>query len=372
MSSLSKQSNVDTDRLLILLGSGIAFLIIFSFGIYRLLIGDMVMGLVDICVSAVLLLLFIQTVRYKSIEYINILLVLMYMGGVFTVTYLKGAEVLFWAYAAVSATYFLLPVRLALPMNIVFILATVPILLSKVPMTELLSFYATLVLVGVFGFIFSARTEHQQLKLFQLATMDSLTRVENRHSLDVKLNEVISTRSRIPLPTSILVLDLDLFKKINDTYGHVMGDKVLMHFADIIKSTKRVSDRLYRFGGEEFVVITHNTSLENAGKLAEKLRKAVEDDSMMKTYSATVSIGVAEICDDDCVDNLLNRADKALYKAKEVSRNVVCLADPLKEKNKYRYVPYGKGSKDIKLEQKTKPKENDTVVSIRTFRNGMI
>lgn len=367
MLPIFKQFSFDRDNLPILLGSGLSFLVLFSFALYRLFTGDVNLGLVDLSISLVLLLLFVQALRSRQVEHISMLLVLTYMGGIFAVLYLKGAALLFWVYPAIAATFFLLPVRLALPMNIVFILATAPVFIMKLPMERLLSIYATMILVCVFGFIFSARTENQKKQLTQLATIDSLTLVENRRSLDERLDEVVATQTRIPLPASILVLDLDLFKKINDNYGHIMGDKILIHFADIIKSTIRISDRLYRFGGEEFVVIANNTTIENAGKLAESLRKLVEKDKMLKKYGVTVSIGVAEMMEVDSKNSWLHRGDKALYKAKDSGRNIVCLARPGIRKNSYIYEPF----LDFSGETLSVQEEIQSVISLGSYRNEM-
>lgn len=366
MSLKLKRLNIDSDTLPMLLGSGLSFLIVFSFAIYRFVSGEINLGLVDLTISSVLLILFIQAWRYRRLEHLNMLLVVTYMGGTFAALYLKGPEIMFWVYPAVAATYFLLPVRMALPINAVFILATTPLLIPGEPISGLLSIYSTVILVCLFGYIFSTRSENQRQELTQLATIDALTHVENRRSMDDRLIEVVATHARVPLPASILVLDLDYFKKINDEYGHIMGDKVLVHFAKIIKTTIRISDRLYRFGGEEFVIIANNTKLENAGRLAESLRKLVENDPVLTKFVVTVSIGVTEMTENDSKESWLDRADKTLYKAKEAGRNVVFVAKPYKQTSAYEYQPLKQFLSDAgSIERGVK-----SVVSLKTYKEG--
>ena len=129
------------------------------------------------------------------------------------------------------------------------------------------------------------------------------------------------------------MIDIDFFKKVNDTYGHASGDEVLRTAASVIKAQLRESDIPARYGGEEFAVLLPFTKLEEAKMVAERLRKAVENkkidiskintESPQKNISVTISLGVAEYNNGDSEDILLQNADKALYKAKESGRNRV-------------------------------------------------
>lgn len=326
MPSLIPQTKRDFEDLLILVGTGSTLVAVLPFALYRLLTGDVTLAIVDLIIVAVLTAVFHQTWHHKRVEHLNMLLTISYMGGLFAVLHLKGPDLLYWIYPCIAATYFLLPVRTALPINILCILATFPILLPKVSSIELLSIYPTLALLCIFGFTFSSRAEHQKLRLSQLATEDALTNIENRRSLDIRLDEVVANHSRISQPTAMLILDLDYFKRINDTYGHTTGDKILINFADLIKSNIRITDRLYRFGGEEFILIANNTNLDNAGKLGEFIRELIQNDPGLSKYNVTISIGVTEITDADDRDTWLHRADVALYEAKESGRNMTYLA----------------------------------------------
>jgi diguanylate cyclase (GGDEF)-like protein len=118
-------------------------------------------------------------------------------------------------------------------------------------------------------------------------------------------------------------LDIDYFKKINDTYGHDTGDKVLETMSSIFRVSIRGFDSLIRWGGEEFLLIAPTTDLEKAGLLAERLRKIIENQSFDTAGKITISLGVASFRSDDNKDSIVKRADEALYVAKRNGRNRV-------------------------------------------------
>lgn len=164
-------------------------------------------------------------------------------------------------------------------------------------------------------------------ELRKLASHDALTGLLNRRAL-LEVGEIEFGRARrYGYPLSIILLDCDHFKRVNDSFGHDVGDKVLMRFAEILKDAIRDADHVSRLGGEEFVVILPHTSLDGAMQLAERLRLSIVD-APIKAGSAeiwcTASFGVAELMTDDLTfTNLLNIADKAMYKAKASGRNRV-------------------------------------------------
>jgi diguanylate cyclase (GGDEF)-like protein/PAS domain S-box-containing protein len=168
-------------------------------------------------------------------------------------------------------------------------------------------------------------------KLLALATTDVLTELPNRRQFLDRLKEEFARVQRFSgQRSSILMLDLDLFKHVNDTHGHAMGDALLKHFAQLMRKTFRKIDTPARMGGEEFAVILPGTDLAAARTVAERLRELVAKTPLVqdeKTVSLTVSIGVATIDPRDSeTDQSLIRADKALYRAKENGRNRVEMA----------------------------------------------
>jgi len=167
---------------------------------------------------------------------------------------------------------------------------------------------------------------NQALKMTHI---DPLTKVNNRNSLNDTLNRTINLASHQNQNLSIIFLDIDCFKNINDTYGHSCGDKVLMTVADLIKHSLRSSDVIFRVSGEEFVIVLSDTGLAGAKVLAERIRKAIESHTLaydMATIKITVSIGIYDMHENDTADTLMKHADNAMYKAKYNGRNQVCLA----------------------------------------------
>ncbi len=171
-------------------------------------------------------------------------------------------------------------------------------------------------------------------KILQYATIDALTNLNNRRQFELRLWQEIATTKRQNNPLCAMMIDIDFFKKVNDTYGHASGDAVLRGVASIIKSTLRESDIPSRYGGEEFAVLLPYTHIDEAKIVGERLRKAVESTpiklndevSDVKTISVTISMGLAEFNKKETGEELFERADKALYQAKENGRNRVCVS----------------------------------------------
>lgn len=167
--------------------------------------------------------------------------------------------------------------------------------------------------------------------LNNIASIDTLTKVYNRRYLDKYLEEQIRVAKDSNLYLCVIMLDIDFFKKFNDTYGHVAGDYVLMHFADILKFNVREDDVVSRYGGEEFVVVLPGTDLPGAYIVAEKLRIMVEEMPLASISSEnppkiTCSLGISSYpLHGNNIDKLIQSADKALYKAKNSGRNRTCV-----------------------------------------------
>ncbi len=173
-----------------------------------------------------------------------------------------------------------------------------------------------------------ASVQKENKALARKVQFDPLTGIHNRYAFTTRLEYEHSRMSNDCAPACIVIADIDHFKVINDTYGHLVGDKVLVEVARRLKSTLRESDFLARYGGEEFVVILPETALGHAMNLAERLRLRIEATDFMvrkKVLDITISCGVAEIkVEDPSPYEALDRADKFLYEAKRTGRNKVC------------------------------------------------
>ena len=165
------------------------------------------------------------------------------------------------------------------------------------------------------------------------ATMDALTGLNNRRGFDRALKGAIASVKQGEGIFSLIILDIDHFKTINDTHGHLIGDKVLIGIARQLFKQMRGNDYLSRFGGEEFAVLLLNTPITGAFTVAENLRKSIEMLRLKHTKSGqqigkvTISIGVASYNMDESAEDIIQRCDKALYRAKSLNRNRTVLAD---------------------------------------------
>ena len=155
--------------------------------------------------------------------------------------------------------------------------------------------------------------------------IDPLTKCFNRRKFDQNVKETVTLARIAQLPISIFMLDIEFFKKVNDTYGHDMGDRVLINFANLIRRQLSAKETLYRWGGEEFVVLCQAYDLAKAADLAENLRKAVELSSICPKQRITCSIGVATWHEDESDETVFKRMDEALYAAKQTGRNRVMI-----------------------------------------------
>ncbi|PXX67677.1 diguanylate cyclase (GGDEF) domain-containing protein [Pseudomonas sp. LAMO17WK12:I10] len=170
-----------------------------------------------------------------------------------------------------------------------------------------------------------------QRKIEAQATLDSLTGLPNRRGFDLLAAQAMLEAQREPKPLTALLLDLDHFKRLNDTYGHLAGDQVLSGFARHLASCLRQSDIVCRWGGEEFIVLLKDTDSATALKIAEKIRLLIEQQRYTyegKNMRLTVSIGVTTLQADDTLHSLLSRADHAMYRAKQTGRNRTCVEMP--------------------------------------------
>lgn len=179
----------------------------------------------------------------------------------------------------------------------------------------------TSILYGIIEDITIQESRKQELQ--NLSQRDKLTGLYNRLKLDESLHVELERSQRYSNTLSLIIIDLDNFKSINDTYGHLQGDKALVKSTDILNSNIRKTDILGRWGGEEFMLICPNTNKNSAGILAEKLRICLERYPFEKIGTQTASFGVTEFKKDETLESFIYRADEALFEAKRNGRNRV-------------------------------------------------
>ncbi len=166
-------------------------------------------------------------------------------------------------------------------------------------------------------------------KLKEKTIIDELTQILNRRGIMEFLTREYARSKRFKSPLSVLMIDIDDFKKVNDTYGHTVGDKVLKTIAQILKTKLRATDVVGRYGGEEFLVVLPETDLQAALTVAEKLRTEVAKKTFKykdQVFKVTISLGAAQLKEGESIEELINRADQALYTSKRSGKNRTTLA----------------------------------------------
>lgn len=229
----------------------------------------------------------------------------------------------FWCYPVVLSLYFMLPERQAWLANTAFLAIIIPQAWWVLEYPFAMRLSVTLVVVSVFSAIFVRVITDQQNKLETQAMIDPLTGLLNRTHLHDTLEHAVQQSHRLSIAVTLIALDLDHFKVINDTFGHDAGDKVLRGVGDYLHQRIRSSDMVYRLGGEEFLAILYDTNIDQGSLLAEEIRDAIESQSTIPGSTVTVSIGVATLQPGESRSEWMKRCDENLYHAKSLGRNQV-------------------------------------------------
>lgn len=321
----AKRSSEEVIILTLSLGASIG---VSPFFLYRLSISDWVVALLDGLAVLATALLFIYVFKTGKTKVAGRILALICLTVVSATIYIRGPEQLMWIYPAMTATFFLLTPKFAASLCALLLALIGIIVWSETGAFILLEFYVSATATLLFSFAFADRMRDQNRKLVRLATKDPLTGANNRRAMEQKLLEMVAfSRRDQDTASSLILMDLDKFKEVNDKHGHQVGDNILVEFVNTVSNRIRSSDELYRFGGEEFVVIAENISFSDASTLADQLRIAVMDNPKLADYNVTISVGTAEFQSNETPFEWLGRADKAMYRAKDQGRNTCCVAE---------------------------------------------
>ncbi len=306
----------------------LASLLIAPFCVIRYLNGEVANAIVDLAIVIVALSSAIYTYRRsQATQLISNITALLYSSGAVAVAHLNEPNFVFWLFPALIANFFLLSAKAGLIANSFTIAAILPIALHLNNTTEAFAMIASLLMCGSMAYVFALLTHRQQLLLQNIATQDALTGLGNRRAMDEEMRLSMADFARKQTPVTLIVLDLDFFKMVNDKFGHNTGDVVLVELANLLSKRIRKTDRVFRFGGEEFVVIARNTVISDALIIAEQLRVQIEIELNDPDGALTASFGCAELLPDETLEEWFIRADKAVYQAKQQGRNCVVAAD---------------------------------------------
>jgi diguanylate cyclase (GGDEF)-like protein len=241
---------------------------------------------------------------------------------------IAGAPTLFWLYMFPWLAFFLFGLRVGTILNLVLAvlflymvnhLADEGAIASNLRGDITASYFMLMIIAFTYEYL-KVKQEH---KLELVSRTDSLTGALNRYRFDVILNHEIERARRYETPLGVIMLDLDNFKRINDDYGHRIGDVVLQELVLLVRRRIRRTDEIIRYGGEEFIVVTPMTNMDQARELAEDIRATADAHRFPGVASITVSTGVTAFKPGDDMDSLLSRVDAAMYEAKRLGRNRV-------------------------------------------------
>ena len=280
--------------------------------------------LILFCLNAVAVIAFL---RFRGVYFLQgrLFPTLAVVCAVYS-TLINGHAGLYWAYPAAAALFFLLPLKEATASNIVFVVSMSVVSFITFPEADFWRITFSLGLTCLFVMIFAWLVGRLQVELTRLATTDPLTGCLNRSQLADILNGQIQMRERYERVSSLILLDLDYFKMINDRWGHLAGDKVLQELTLRIGRRLREGDRLFRIGGEEFMLVLPETRQKDADKVARELLTSISARPFVEGIQITASASVAEVGKGETWSVWLNRADQALYEAKARGRNQVVSA----------------------------------------------
>jgi len=235
----------------------------------------------------------------------------------------EGVIGLFSCYSAMISFYFILRERQAWFANAAIFSTSVPTAWMVYGAHQTIGFAATFILVSLFTAIFVNVIYSQQRKLQLQAATDTLTGLFNRTILYQSLEQAIAQSKRKAIPMTIVTFDIDHFKTINDSYGHDVGDDVLQNLGALLKQRVRGTDKVFRLGGEEFMILLFDTDLDEGQKVAENLRLTIASTPFLPKHPVTVSLGVATLLPDESLTDWVKRSDEYLYIAKSNGRNQV-------------------------------------------------
>lgn len=315
-----------TSEIILLMISAFAVIAISPFIYLRFIVDDYVMAALDAVIVILMSLFFLFTYKTRKADLAKLIFAILIICAIILIIALRGQSHTYWIYPTVIAMYYMLPEKSAIAICIAAISVILFILYPSINNIDFFTILMTLTLTSFFSYIIFSNYNKTNAKLALLATVDPLTLCGNRRALDSVLLDTLSAQRREKSSISLILLDLDHFKKINDTYSHATGDKVLVDLVQLMSRHTRALDSIFRYGGEEFILVPLKVDWVAAELMAEKLRKLVEEHEFTDNIKITISIGVAQYKTEEAAESWIARADHALYKAKNAGRNQVVVS----------------------------------------------
>ena len=235
---------------------------------------------------------------------------------------------LYWIYPLLVALPVLLKTRVSVWLGILVGVMVTPFVFMRFDSSTAIIVCMSMVHTWLISAWMMFAVSEQSRRLSELAITDSLTGAFNRRHLQREARKAFQVWRRERRPATLLLLDVDYFKDVNDSLGHDAGDRALCSIVEIIRNRLRQDDAVFRYGGEEFVALLLETDEAHALQVAEDIRTAVQAADVAPALETTVSIGVCDVTQADSIDHWLSQCDRALYQAKAEGRNRVVIATP--------------------------------------------
>ena len=299
---------------------------ILPFSIYRALQQDWYVAILDLIVVIGMSVIFIYVYKTNKVKNASLVLILLALMANVISFYMKGISQVGWIYPAMLAAYYIMSPKKGLLVNFIMLSFYIPKLIQSQEVVNLSTILVTIVITNMIAYVFASGLRKQELMLTKLASEDYLTGTGNRRALSTKLESLHRSLRNHDKTATIVLLDLDHFKKVNDKHGHIKGDEVLIRIADILKCFYQNNEMIFRYGGEEFLILCPNVNIDMAFDLGEQLREMIKQNIIIDGHEQTISLGVAEYVKEESNDDWIHRVDLALYQAKNQGRDRIIKA----------------------------------------------
>lgn len=311
---------------MIVLFGALAAAVITGFVVFRFAIGHYFGATVNLMIVVSVLLVLAYAIRSGRTKRAGRFFAVVTVIACIASTAMFGRTGILWGYVVLWINFLLTGRRFALVANLV--LMTVLIIETSLFKSALegVTYIVTALLVTTFAFIFAERLARYQGQLQMLALQDPLTFAGNRRMMRTDLTAALSASRRSGKRFTLILLDLDHFKRFNDQFGHEVGDRALREFSDLVRQHIRAEDGFYRFGGEEFVLLLPDHGHESALEVAESLHRRISGQLSYFGEAVRFSAGVAVLRDDEDWPAWITRADRAMYQAKHAGRDRIVVA----------------------------------------------
>ncbi len=308
---------------IILLFCALLAAVMIPFAVLRFRSAEYWVAALDSFLIMAMVALFVYTYKTGNAKLSGYFTAAVFVVGTVTTIYLKGGEQIHWAYPSFVVIFYFLRPETALLISCLSIFSILPALQSEYTFLEMLKVLMTLLVNVACAFMFTKIMGDQRRELKRRSMKDPLTQVGNRGAMDIEITKVFEACVNEHKSMCAMMVDVDHFKRINDSFGHQTGDDVIVSIAEFLEEKMLITRSVYRYGGEEFFVLLRDMSVDNARVFAESLRVEVESTTFCEEVKFTISIGISELQPGKSTKQWIEQADQALYQAKHSGRNCV-------------------------------------------------